>query len=216
MDTNIKSINWADLVERSDLTIGKSKNGHNKKIANLTHDLLLAVGEDPNREGLQRTPERVARMYSELLAGYTTDPITLINGAVFESDYKSMVVVKDIEFHSMCEHHMLPFNGTAHVAYIPNGKIIGLSKIPRLVEMYARRLQVQERLTQQVAAALDNILQPKGVAVVLEGVHMCSVMRGVKKTGSSMVTSDFSGDFETNEKLREEFLRHIQRGESLK
>lgn len=215
MDTKIKTINWTDLIEGSDLTTGKSKNGDNKKIANLTHDLLLAVGEDPSREGLQRTPERVARMYAELLAGYTTDPITLINGAVFESDYKSMVLVRDIEFHSMCEHHMLPFNGKAHVAYIPNGKIIGLSKIPRLVEMYARRLQVQERLTQQVADALDTILQPKGVAVVVEGVHMCSVMRGVKKTGTSMITSDFIGDFEKNEKLREEFLLHIQRGESL-
>ena len=215
MDSKIKTINWADLIEGSDLTVGKSKNGHNKEIVNLTHDLLLAVGEDPNREGLQRTPERVARMYNELLAGYTTDPVALINGAVFESDYKSMVVVRDIEFHSMCEHHMLPFNGKAHVAYIPDGKIIGLSKIPRLVEMYARRLQVQERLTQQVAEALDTILHPRGVAVVVEGVHMCSVMRGVKKTGTSMVTSDFVGEFETNEKLREEFLTHIQRGESL-
>ena len=215
MDSKIKTINWADLIEGSDLTVGKSKNGHNKEIVNLTHDLLLAVGEDPNREGLQRTPERVARMYKELLAGYTTDPVALINGAVFESDYKSMVVVRDIEFHSMCEHHMLPFNGKAHVAYIPDGKIIGLSKIPRIVEMYARRLQVQERLTQQVAEALDTILHPRGVAVVVEGVHMCSVMRGVKKTGTSMVTSDFVGEFETNEKLREEFLTHIQRGESL-
>jgi len=215
MDTNIKTINWTDLIEGSDPPKGKSKNGHPNKIANLTHDLLLAVGEDPSREGLQRTPERVARMYTELLAGYTTDLKTLINGAVFESDYKSMVVVKDIEFHSMCEHHMLPFNGKAHVAYIPNGKIIGLSKIPRLVEMYARRLQVQERLTQQVAEALDSILEPKGVAVILEGVHMCSVMRGVKKTGTSMVTSDFVGEFETNEKLRKELLHHIQRSESL-
>jgi GTP cyclohydrolase I len=215
MDSKIKTINWADLIEGSDLTVGKSKNGHNKEIVNLTHDLLLAVGEDPNREGLQRTPERVARMYNELLAGYTTDPVALINGAVFESDYKSMVLVRDIEFHSMCEHHMLPFNGKAHVAYIPDGKIIGLSKIPRLVEMYARRLQVQERLTQQVAEALDTILHPRGVAVVVEGVHMCSVMRGVKKTGTSMVTSDFVGEFETNEKLRKEFLTHIQRGESL-
>ena len=215
MDTNITTINWTELIEGSDRSKGKTKNGHPNKIANLTHDLLLAVGEDPSREGLQRTPERVARMYTELLAGYTTDLNTLINGAVFESKYKSMVVVKDIEFHSMCEHHMLPFNGKAHVAYIPNGKIIGLSKIPRLVEMYARRLQVQERLTQQVAEALDSILEPKGVAVILEGVHMCSVMRGVKKTGTSMVTSDFVGDFETNEKLREELLHHIQRNESM-
>lgn len=215
MDTNINTINWTDLIEGSDRSKGKTKNGYPNKIANLTHDLLLAVGEDPSREGLQRTPERVARMYTELLAGYTTDLNTLINGAVFESKYKSMVVVKDIEFHSMCEHHMLPFNGKAHVAYIPNGKIIGLSKIPRLVEMYARRLQVQERLTQQVAEALDSILEPKGVAVILEGVHMCSVMRGVKKTGTSMVTSDFVGDFETNEKLREELLHHIQRNESM-
>ena len=215
MDTKIQTINWEDLIEGSKLATAKSKNGHNQKIANLTNDLLVAIGEDPNREGLQRTPERVSRMYSELLAGYTADPVALINGAIFESDYKSMVVVKDIEFHSMCEHHMLPFNGKAYVAYIPNGKIIGLSKIPRLVDMYARRLQVQERLTQQVAEALDTILKPKGVAVVVEGVHMCSVMRGVKKTGSSMVTSDFLGEFETNEKFRDEFLTHIQRSDNL-
>ena len=208
MDSKIKTINWADLIEGSDLTVGKSKNGHNKEIVNLTHDLLLAVGEDPNREGLQRTPERVARMYKELLAGYTTDPVALINGAVFESDYKSLVVVRDIEFHSMCEHHMLPFNGKAHVAYIPDGKIIGLSKIPRLVEMYARRLQVQERLTHDILECINKTLKPRGVAVVIEASHMCMMMRGVQKQNSVTTTSGFRGQFEKIE-TRNEFLKLI-------
>ncbi len=158
-----------------------------------------------------RTPERVARMYEELLAGYKMDPVTLVNGALFSSDYKNMVVVRDIEFYSLCEHHMLPFTGKAHVAYIPDGKIIGLSKIPRFVEMYARRLQVQERMTQQIAGALDDIVRPNGVAVVVEGTHLCAVMRGVKKSEASMVTSTMSGAFEREESLRKEFFDQLSR-----
>lgn len=181
-------------------------------MASLVREMLFHLGEDPDREGLKRTPERVARMYHELLAGYHTDLTTLVNGAIFDTDYQNMVLVRDIKFFSLCEHHMLPFYGRAHVAYIPDGQIIGLSKIPRLVEMYARRLQVQERLTQQVADTLTEILQPKGVAVVIEGAHMCAMMRGVKND-ARMVTSVMLGAFETDEKLRADFLNHLQRGE---
>jgi GTP cyclohydrolase IA len=141
----------------------------------------MALGEDPGREGLDRTPERVARMYVELLAGYQVDLENLVNSAVFESSYSDMVLVKDIEFYSLCEHHLLPFFGKVHVAYLPAGKIIGLSKVPRVVEMFARRLQVQERMTGQIADTIQEILQPRGVAVRVEGAHMCSMMRGVKK-----------------------------------
>jgi GTP cyclohydrolase I len=207
MDSKLDTINFEDLLEQSQ--IGKSQQG--SEIAYLTRELLLAIGEDPDREGLQRTPERVARMYPEILAGYRTDPVTLVNGAIFESSAQNMVVVRAIEFYSMCEHHLLPFSGKAYVAYIPAGKIIGLSKIPRLVEMFARRLQVQENLTQQVAEALHDILLPKGVAVVMEAVHMCATMRGVKQAEASMVTSAFLGKFEVDEKLRAEFMAHIQR-----
>src|SRR3990172_6789138 len=141
------------------------------------YSLLQAVGEDPEREGLRNTPDRVARMYSELLSGYGADPAKLINGALFNINYDEMVLVRDIEFYSLCEHHMLPFLGRAHVAYIPAGKVIGLSKIPRMVDMYARRLQVQERMTRQIADFIHDLLEPLGVAVVAEGMHMCSMMR---------------------------------------
>ena len=207
MDTKIGTFRFVDLLEESDL----EKSQYNGQVAYLTRDLLLAVGEDPEREGLQRKPERVARMYEELLAGYRTDPVAMVNGAIFESDYKNIVLVRDIEFYSLCEHHMLPFTGKAHVAYIPNGKIIGLSKIPRLVEMYARRLQVQERMTQQIGEALEEILHPRGVAVIVEGAHMCAMMRGVKQAETSMVTSDMLGAFESDSKLRDEFLSHLNR-----
>jgi len=207
MDTKIEPIRFVELLEESDL----EKSQYNGQVAYLTRDLLLAVGEDPEREGLQRTPERVARMYEELLAGYRTDPVAMVNGAIFESDYKNIVLVRDIEFYSLCEHHMLPFTGKAHVAYIPNGKIIGLSKIPRLVEMYARRLQVQERMTQQIGEALEEILHPRGVAVIVEGAHMCAMMRGVKQAETSMVTSAMLGAFESDSKLRDEFLSHLNR-----
>ncbi len=183
----------------------------NPAIEDAVRTILFSVGENPDRDGLLKTPERVARMYGELLSGYTTDPEKLINGAVFDVDYQEMVLVKNIEFYSMCEHHMLPFIGHAHVAYIPNGKVIGLSKIPRIVDMFARRLQVQERMTQQIANFLMDVLNPLGVGVVVEGTHMCSTMRGVKKADARMVTSALLGQFRDNEKTRAEFLSHVQR-----
>jgi len=171
--------------------------------------ILENIGEDPTREGLLRTPSRVAKMYAELTAGYHIDPAALINDAVFSVDYDEMVMVKDIDFSSLCEHHMLPFMGRVHVAYIPNGKVIGLSKIPRIVEMFARRLQVQERLTVQIADFIDAALQPRGVAVVAEGVHMCSVMRGVKKANAKMITSAMRGVFRSDPRTRAEFMGHV-------
>ncbi|MBZ0300003.1 MAG: GTP cyclohydrolase I FolE [Anaerolineae bacterium] len=182
-----------------------------ERIAAATQEILIAVGEDPQREGLQRTPERVARAYTELLSGYRTDPVKLINDAIFTVDYDDMVIVRDIEFHSLCEHHMLPFVGRAHVAYISSGKVIGLSKIPRIVDMFAHRLQVQERMTHQIAGFINEVLEPKGVAVVLEGVHMCSMMRGVKKHESSMTTSAMLGCFRDDPRTRAEFMAHISR-----
>ncbi len=184
-------------------------------IEDATVQVLQAVGEDPNREGLVKTPDRVARMYDELLSGYRADPAKVINDALFEVDYDDMVIVKNIEFYSLCEHHMLPFLGHVHVAYIPNGKVIGLSKIPRIVDMFARRLQVQERMTRQIAEFINAILNPKGVAVVAEGVHMCSMMRGVKKSDSSMTTSAMLGTFRDDPVTRTEFLNHIGRTSSL-
>jgi GTP cyclohydrolase I len=175
------------------------------------YSLLQAVGEDPEREGLRNTPDRVARMYSELLSGYGTDPAKIINGALFNISYDEMVLVRDIEFYSLCEHHMLPFLGRAHVAYIPAGKVIGLSKIPRMVDMYARRLQVQERMTRQIADFLQEFLAPQGVAVVVEAVHLCSMMRGVKKHDARMTTSAMHGAFRANLATRQEFLDNISR-----
>ena len=174
--------------------------------------LLEAVGEDPEREGLRNTPLRVARMYSELLAGYSIDPEKMINDALFNITYDEMVLVRDIEFYSLCEHHMLPIIGRVHVAYIPNGKVIGLSKIPRIVDMYARRLQVQERMTRQIADFIRDILKPQGVAVVVEGLHLCSMMRGVKKHDARMTTSAMHGAFRANLATRQEFLDNISRG----
>lgn len=174
--------------------------------------ILEAIGEDPEREGLLRTPGRVSRMFAELTAGYHVDPERLINDAIFNVQYSEMVIVRDIDFYSMCEHHILPFMGRAHVGYIPNGKVIGLSKIPRIVEMFARRLQVQERMTQQIAEFLDETLHPEGVAVVVQGLHMCAAMRGVKKANARMSTSAMLGKFKTDHALRAEFLEHIGRG----
>jgi GTP cyclohydrolase IA len=171
--------------------------------------VLTAIGEDVEREGLQRTPRRVARMYEELTAGYHVDPVKLINNAVFTVAYDEMVVVRDIDFYSLCEHHLLPFMGRVHVAYIPNGKVIGLSKIPRIVEMFARRLQLQERMTQQIADFLQATLQPYGVAVVVDGAHLCAAMRGVKKANVRMVTSAMLGTFKVNHASRDEFFSHI-------
>src|SRR5215213_3174826 len=147
-------------------------------------EVIKAVGEDPEREGLRNTPDRVSRMYAELLSGYNADPQKIINGALFNINYDEMVLVKDIEFYSLCEHHMLPFFGRAHVAYLPAGKVIGLSKLPRIVDMFARRLQVQERLTTQIANAVQAVLEPRGVAVVVEASHLCMMMRGVQKQRS--------------------------------
>ena len=183
-------------------------------IEQAVHQMLIAFGEDPQREGLRRTPLRVARMYAELLAGYRTDPENVVNGAIFEVQYDEMVIVRDIEFYSLCEHHMLPFIGRAHVAYIPNGKVLGLSKIPRIVDMYARRLQVQERMTRQIADFLRDLLKPQGVAVVVEAMHLCSMMRGVKKHDARMTTSAMHGAFRANLATRQEFLDNISRGAS--
>ena len=174
-------------------------------------EILLEIGEDPDRDGLRGTPDRVHRMYAELTAGYHVDADRLINGAVFDVDYSEMVVVKDIPFYSLCEHHLLPFFGTAAVAYIPRGKVIGLSKIPRIVEMYARRLQVQERMTQQIAAFLDDRLAPQGVGVVVEANHLCAVMRGIRKPGTIMTTSAVLGLFRSRDRTRAEFLSHLER-----
>jgi GTP cyclohydrolase I len=173
-------------------------------------EILANIGEDPQREGLLNTPNRVARMYDELTAGYHVDPVKLINGAVFNVDYDELVLVKDIDFYSMCEHHMLPFYGKAHVAYIPNGKVIGLSKIPRIVEMFARRLQIQEQMTSQIAQFLQETLEPQGVAVVIEGAHMCAMMRGVKKENTKMTTSKMTGVFKDNPKTRDEFIQLLK------
>jgi GTP cyclohydrolase I len=174
-------------------------------------EILNAIGEDPEREGLERTPSRVARMYEELTAGYHVDPVRLINDAIFKVKYDEMVIVRNIDYYSLCEHHLLPFLGKAHVAYIPDGTVIGLSKIPRIVEMFARRLQVQERMTQQIAEFLQDTLQPHGVAVVVEGLHMCAAMRGVKKANARMVTSAMLGTFRTHHVTRNEFFAHIGR-----
>ena len=174
--------------------------------------LLAAVGENPEREGLRRTPDRVARMYGELLEGYQQDPNALVNDALFEVKYDEMVLVHDIEFYSLCEHHMLPFLGRAHVAYLPRNMVLGLSKIPRIVDMFARRLQVQERMTRQIAECIDELLNPLGVAVVIEGLHLCATMRGVKKHDARMTTSAMLGAFRNSLATREEFLANIARG----
>jgi GTP cyclohydrolase I len=206
-----------DLAEYSDLIVpgqGKlegMKFESNERIEGAVRTILGNIGEDPEREGLLNTPSRVAKMYAELTAGYRIDPDALINDAVFSVDYDEMVMVKGIDFYSLCEHHMLPFMGRVHVAYIPNGKVIGLSKIPRIVEMFARRLQVQERMTVQIADFIDAALKPMGVAVVAEGVHMCSVMRGVKKANAKMITSAMRGVFRSDPKTRAEFMGHVDR-----
>lgn len=179
------------------------------EIIEATKVLIKSIGEDLQREGLKRTPERVARASEEIFSGYTTDPDALINNALFNVDYDQMVVVKDINFYSMCEHHILPFFGKAHVAYLPKGKVIGLSKIPRIVDMFARRLQVQERMTQQIATFIQETIQPLGVAVVIEASHLCMMMRGVRKEDATMTTSAMLGGFRTHLDIRLEFLNRI-------
>ncbi len=173
--------------------------------------LLAAIGEDPSREGLLETPARVARSMEYLTSGYRTNVADVINGALFTVDYNEMVIVRDIDFYSLCEHHLLPFFGKCHVAYIPNGKVIGLSKVPRLVDMFARRLQLQERMTNQIAETIRETIQPLGVAVVCEGTHLCMAMRGVEKQQSTTVTSAMLGLFHDDARTRAEFLQLIKR-----
>ena len=190
---------------------GPDDPGANGPVESAVREILTEIGEDPDRQGLAGTPGRVHRMYTELTAGYHVDPERLINGAIFDIAYSEMVVVKDIPFYSLCEHHLLPFFGTASVAYIPRGRVIGLSKIPRIVEMYARRLQIQERLTQQIAEFLQDRLTPQGVGVVMEATHLCAVMRGVRKPGTIMATSSVLGLFRTRDRTRAEFFAHLER-----
>ena len=178
------------------------------------HSILEKLGENPDRDGLVKTPERVDRALRYLTSGYQMDAKDLLNGALFDVQYDEMVIVKDIEMFSLCEHHLLPFFGKCHVAYIPDGKIIGLSKIPRLVDMFSRRLQVQERLTTQVAEIIDDTIKPKGVAVVVEAQHLCMIMRGVEKQNSVAITSSMRGVFKDNQNTRSEFLNLIQRRQS--
>jgi GTP cyclohydrolase I len=208
IETEIGETMPASLIEGARLHVDGAGND---KVEAAVRQILEEIGEDPDREGLIGTPERVHRMYTELTAGYQVDPERLINNAVFDVDYSEMVVVKDIPFYSLCEHHLLPFFGSAAVAYIPRGHVIGLSKIPRVVETYARRLQVQERLTQQVADFLQDHLQPQGVGVVLEATHLCAVMRGVRKPGTIMTTSAVLGLFRTRDRTRAEFFAHLER-----
>ena len=179
------------------------------QVESAVREILLAIGEDPDREGLRATPERVRRMYGEIFGGYAMDLETVVHGAVFNETSGGMVVVRDISFYSMCEHHMLPFFGTVDAAYIPDGRVIGLSKIPRIVEMYARRLQIQERMTRQISDALETILTPKGVAIRVRGSHMCSMMRGVKKESAALLTTRYTGVFESDPETRNEFYRQL-------
>jgi GTP cyclohydrolase I len=179
-------------------------------VEDAVREILVEIGEDPDRQGLRGTPDRVHRMYAELTAGYHVDQERLVNGAVFDVDYSEMVVVKNIPFYSLCEHHLLPFIGKAHVAYIPNGKVLGLSKVARIVDMYARRLQIQENLSRQIADAVQQVTGALGVAVVIEAKHMCMMMRGVEKQNSSMITSVMLGEFRENAATRSEFLSLIK------
>ena len=180
------------------------------EVANSVAHILKAVGEDRERDGLRNTPDRVARMYDEILFGYTVDPVKLLNKALFDVDYAEMVVVGDIDFWSMCEHHMLPIIGQAHVAYLPDKKVVGLSKIPRVVETFARRLQIQERMTRQIAELIDDLVEPQGVGVVVQATHLCVAMRGAKKPNAHMRTTALLGTFLTNEKTRNEFFDSIE------
>jgi len=181
----------------------------NDKIENLTKQLIEEIGEDPSREGLLKTPSRVSKAWSFFSGGYNQDLDKIINNAVFNEDATDMVVVRDVEFFSLCEHHLIPFFGRAHVAYLPNGKVIGLSKIPRIIDMFSRRLQVQERLTRQIAETVKEILDPIGVAVIMEGQHMCMQMRGVEKQNSLTTTSSMLGKFRESDRTRSEFLSII-------
>ena len=182
----------------------------NDPLMPLVESMLKELGEDPGRDGLQRTPVRVAEAMRFFTSGYDQDPVAILNNALFEVSYDEMVVVKDIDFYSLCEHHMIPFFGRAHVAYIPNGKVVGLSKVPRLVEMFARRLQVQERMTTEIAETIEEVLQPKGVGVVVEASHLCMMMRGVERQNAYAVTSSLKGVFNSDSKTRSEFMELIR------
>ncbi len=207
----MEHLEFDDNLFDQGLTSGKVNAG---EIQKAIASILQAVGENPEREGLKRTPERVARMYAELLSGYKADPIAVVNDAIFDVKYDEMVIVRDVEFYSLCEHHMLPFMGRVHVAYIPDGKVIGLSKIPRIVDIFARRLQVQERMTRQIADLIRDLLHPQGVGVVVEALHLCTMMRGVQKHNARMTTSAMHGAFRANLATRQEFLENIGRGAS--
>jgi GTP cyclohydrolase I len=176
----------------------------------LVQEMLVRLGEDPNREGLQQTPERVRKSLQFLTRGYSEDPEALLKGALFSEPYDEMVIVKDVEMFSLCEHHMLPFFGKVHVAYIPNGKVIGLSKVPRLIELFSRRLQIQERLTTQIAETIQKVIEPQGVGVVIEARHLCMMMRGIEKQHSAAVTSSMLGCFRDENETRSEFLSLIR------
>jgi GTP cyclohydrolase I len=219
LDSLVRQIE-TDIGERFDHDVGSAEPAHDRAIATAepeggveqaVREILREIGEDPDREGLIGTPERVHRMYGELLAGYRVDPDRLLNDAIFEVDYSEMVVVDRIEFYSLCEHHLLPFYGTAAVAYVPRGRVVGLSKIPRIVEMYARRLQVQERMTQQIADFVQERLDPQGVGVVVEATHLCMVMRGVR-SDARITTAALHGLMQTRDRTRAEFLAHLERG----
>jgi GTP cyclohydrolase I len=201
-----------EMSEATEIMIADTKG--EETIADLVRKMLALIGEDPNREGLRRTPERFEKAFRYLTSGYRQDPDKLLNGAMFSVCYDNMVVVKDIELYSLCEHHLLPFFGKCHVAYIPNKKVVGLSKIARLVNMYARRLQIQERLTSQIAKAIQEKLSPEGVGVVVEARHLCMVMRGVEKQHSAAMTSAMLGAFRENKQSRDEFLSLINHGKS--
>jgi GTP cyclohydrolase I len=182
----------------------------NDPIEGLVESMLKELGEDPSRDGLLKTPSRVAKAMRFFTQGYDQDPKVILNDALFEVDYDEMVLVKDIDFYSLCEHHMVPFFGRVHVGYIPDGRVVGLSKIPRLVDMLSRRLQVQERFTTQIASTLEEVLQPQGVGVVVESIHLCMMMRGVEKQNSFAITSSLRGAFETASKTRSEFMELIK------
>jgi GTP cyclohydrolase I len=207
MEHEVGEDGWADDGLEPGAPLGEI----GQPVESAVRQILVEMGEDPDRQGLADTPARVRRMYRELTAGYWVDPERLVNNAIFDVDYSEMVVVKDIAFYSLCEHHLLPFFGTAAVAYIPNGRVIGLSKIPRIVEMFSRRLQVQERMTRQIADFLMERLAPKGVGVVMEASHLCAVMRGVRKPGTIMTTSHVLGLFRTADRTRAEFFSHLER-----
>ena len=206
-----------DMIDETDNDLDETSAGGDSvatgRVAQAVRDILLEIGEDPQREGLVKTPERVSRMYQELTAGYSADAQAIVNGALFETESEGMIIVRDIEFYSLCEHHLLPFYGVAHVGYLANGRVIGLSKIPRIVEMFSRRLQIQERLTYQIANFLQDVTAAKGVAVVLEGTHLCTIMRGVRKPRTRMITSTLLGIFKRDPRTRAEFMDHLSRSQ---